>query len=643
MTEVSKPGSLVSRTGEDVELRRLLPVTSKAAEPHSTSCHDEVPTGPRILQLDAHFESGGAWAGVDQLTELAYLGLLEIGEDAIVEEHLLELHMVLLKYRDRIRPKYLCLTDTATTAEKTRFYPADRAYRLVHGLIGMVLQWKRALLDRSRWVVIVRNFDHAQHLATRFFGELARRSAAEGEIDVIVETRQHDWSDIALRLPGMQAVPAAPWITELKSDPAAPDDLSDVEIQTLEMQVEDSIDSLLDQQYHILFTYYRSSGDDLAAARVSLKLFIIYNSYGYYHEAKHFLASILPYFDQLVGTDEAQRIYCVSRMNICLVMINDPVGALRIVEELADSYLTRPRLLADMNYILGMHYLRYAEAKDIGRAEQHILRAVGLIRAANDDPESGQNPFQKVFIDNGLAFLRARQGRHQEALDLCQSGYEFLTKALGEDRHRLHRSVLQYNIAQVYVMLGELDKGLEYYRKAIGMDPYYSEYHNEVGNILQDQRRYQEANESYMQAIWYSAPYPEVYFNKAVCHARQDELQDALTCFQISLELKPNQPECHALRADVLREIGRVDEALEGYNTAIALGYDSTAVRVNRAVLHYNNGSYELALSDMDHVIAGDAQEAAHYENRAAIYEAMNREDLYLCDLRTAQRCREAA
>src|SRR5579871_3626860 len=42
------------------------------------------PANPaRIFQLDASFESGGAWAGVEQLVEAAYLGLQELGEHAI--------------------------------------------------------------------------------------------------------------------------------------------------------------------------------------------------------------------------------------------------------------------------------------------------------------------------------------------------------------------------------------------------------------------------------------------------------------------------------------------------------------------------------------------------------------------------------
>jgi tetratricopeptide (TPR) repeat protein len=623
---------VTSPTSQRAELWRLIPVAIAPAV-----SQEAVQDISRIFQLDASFDTAGTWAGVTDLVETAYLELMGSRRTSVIQQHLYELHHILLNYRDRIDPEYFCLTDTASPAEKTRFYAPDRAHRLVHGLVGMILQWKRTLHDQDRWVVVVRNFDQAQHLATRFFVELARRSAVGFHIDVVIESR---YDDLTPRLSGMEVVAAAQWIADLRPDPRRPPNPTQAEVEAC---VKYSSDVVLEQEYPMLLAHYRSIGNDLQAARVALKVFIIYNSYGYYHEARKLMDIILPYFDQIVGADEVERIYYVSKMNICLVMTDDPDGGLRVIGDLAASYLTKPHLVANMHYILGMHYLRYAEDKDIQRAEYHILLAVDHIRAARDTPDLPEYPFKKVFIDNGLAFLRARQGRHQEALDLCQSGYEFLTKEMGEDRHLLHRSVLQYNIAQVYVMIGRLDEGLEYYRNAIRMDPNYSEYHNEIGNILQEQERFQEAIEYYLQAIQRSAPYAEVYFNKAVCHLRLGELEDALVCFDWTLELNPAQPESHALRADVLRELERNDEALFGYDTAIALGYDTTAVRVNRAVLHYNNGSFDLALEDMDHVIAHDAQDPSHYENRAAIYQAINREDLYLRDLGLAERVREIA
>lgn len=620
-----------------LKLLLLIPDASVTILPRRPQRRADPTARPQVFQVDAGFATGGAWAGVDRLAEAAYLGLIEAGHSRIVEEHKLELHMVLPARRARIRPTNLCLTDTADDAEKTRYHQLDRAYRIVNGMVGLLLQWKRLACGPGHWTVIARNFDDAQHLAARFFAELARRSAADGEIDVVVESG----CDVLYRLRGMQAAPAASWIAELLRADAAPPRAP--EFGTTAPEAEDGADLMSEHLYLEALTRHRASGDKLSAARTALKLFVVYCHHGYYHEARALMDVFLPFFAQLTGNDEVVRVYYVGRMNICLVMTNDPGGALRLISEVAASHLTEPHLLANVNYSLGMHHLRYAHARDIDRAEQHLLQAAALARAAGEAASGRRDPFQTVFIDNGLAFLRARQGRHQEALDLCRSGYEFLTSRVGEDRHRLHRSVLLYNIAQVAVMLGRTDEGIEYFRKSIDMDPFYSEYHNEIGNLLQEQGRYHEAAEHYVQAIRCSAPYAEVYFNKALCHLRLGELEDALECFQTTLELNPAQPEACALQADVLRELGRPDEALECYDAAIALGSDSTAVRVNRAVLHYSNGMYGLALADMDYVIARNPSDPAHYENRAAIHRAMQREELCLRDLEAAERCQEPA
>ena len=128
----------------------------------------------RMIHVDAQFDAGGAWAGVSELADAAYCGLRDRGADAVLRAHLLALHAVLPEHRDHLHPDHLCLTDTAGDAEKTRFHPLNRAYRLVHELVGLMFAWKQAVDEPGKWAVIVWNFDQAQHLGSRFFAELAK-------------------------------------------------------------------------------------------------------------------------------------------------------------------------------------------------------------------------------------------------------------------------------------------------------------------------------------------------------------------------------------------------------------------------------------------------------------------------------------
>ena len=188
MNHVAISEAPVEQPVEPARLYRLRPIPPGLSVPRPAPHAEQPRTDGRIFHLDARFESGGTWAGVEQLVEAAYLGLLKAGADDVIKAHLLELHLALPQYRDRVRPKYLSLTETVGADERTRFYALDHAYRLVHGLVNVVLQWKRLADDPSPWTVVAWNFDDAEHLARRFFTELARRAAPGREVDVVVET-----------------------------------------------------------------------------------------------------------------------------------------------------------------------------------------------------------------------------------------------------------------------------------------------------------------------------------------------------------------------------------------------------------------------------------------------------------------------
>lgn len=571
----------------------------------------------RILEVDACFTRGGVWTGVQDLIALAYAELLAQGRHDIIDRHNYELHMVLLKRRAELPLAYASLTDLSTGVEKTRNFPLDRAYRIVHGLVGFVLEWRATDASTAPWTIRISRLGQAQHLASRFFTELARRAATRGGIRI--EQDAH-----------------------ASTEPEGPPRLDGVDVAALEQRIAALGLEAAEEHYPGLLAHYREAGNERAAAEIALKALCLYNHYGYYHESGSFADTVLPHVAALAPDEETRWNY-IGNIFQGLVMIGRQDAALGVVETLAEPYLTRADLRAKMHYLLSMIHLRYAVTPNLALAEKHILAAVDYIDAAEPDIAPDDFHFLKVFIDNGLAFLRVRQNRKADALALCQAGFQRLTAALGDARHRLHRSVLQYNAAQVYVALDQPQAALDHYAKSIAMDPHYSEYYNESANLLQGLERYRDALTTYDRAIRYSAPYPEVYFNKAVCHSQLEEWDAALASFAHSLELNPDQPEAYLLRAEVLAGLDRDEEALADLDRVIAADEGAVSARVNRAVLYFNQSAYERALADMDRVIALEPGNPEHYENRAEIFRALRDADRCTQDRRHAEQLHASA
>lgn len=619
-------------------LLRLMPSADIGPQPEASAGK----TPDRVFRINVDFSHDGAWSGVRRLVADAYLELSANADVALLERHAYELHRVLPEYRDRIVLKHACLTDTAHGSERTRNFPLDRAYRLAHGLVGMLLQWKRTLGAGQHWMVVVENFDRAQHLGARFIAELARRAAPGDDFEVLV-VGAADNEALKAQAPGMRFLETHRTFASLGLTPSSPPSLSDEEREAIERRLEGNDILEWEDHYPALLAHYSAKGDAAESARIALRALCICNHYGYYHESASFADTVLPHFESIVGDDQDARWNYIGNIFQGLATTGAEDRALEIVLTLAEPHVTRADIRARMHYLLSMAYLRYTKAANLAKAEEHIVKAGAAVAEAQPQMEPDAYVFLKVFIDNGLAFLRVRQGRQAEALSLCQAGYALLTQDLGEERHQLHRSVLQYNTAQVYVMLNHAEEAMEHYRKSIAMDPYYSEYYNEVGNILQRLERFEEASAMYDRAIEYSAPYPEVLYNKGICHVSLDMPGEAIGCFSRSLELNPAQPEIYMLRAELHEAEDRLDDAMADYDAAIALSPDAIPARVNRAVLHFNADRFELALADMDHVIGIDSGEPSHYLNRAEIHKAMAQRELYQRDLAAAEACEAAA
>ena len=101
------------------------------------------------------------------------------------------------------------------------------------------------------------------------------------------------------------------------------------------------------------------------------------------------------------------------------------------------------------------------------------------------------------------------------------------------------------NLGIVLAELGKSDEAIESYLQALKIKPDYAEVHNHLGNTLTDSGKIKEAINSYQKALSYKPDYAEVYNNLGNASKYLGMSKDAINNYSKALELQPNHPEAN--------------------------------------------------------------------------------------------------
>ncbi|HET9227473.1 MAG TPA: tetratricopeptide repeat protein [Thermoanaerobaculia bacterium] len=568
--------------------------------------------GIRTFLLDVRFDEGGPWAGLrDLFGEL----MTEVRRRPDLQrQYAAELAYVLPALKKELGVRNQTLTDLAPPEEKVRNYPADRAYRVVHGLIDLLTSLKAATDGDRPWLIACDSFDRISHIGRRFFRDLARRRGEQMNLLLLLAVAPGRAAEVEELLPdGAVRVSA-----DLASEDGNPTkDREAALARALDLEVLAASDPDLAEVHAAeILRCFRLAGQDRKVFGWTCRAQEIYNSLGFYEDA-------------LVYGHEAWRRYQEFglslpdlRWSLFVKLFMSTVGLQRAVEaqELVESSgilhePMPPARRAQLYYLVSMLYIRYLPERDLARGEELLEQALTDLETAEMPPE--EYHFYWVFNRNGLALVRHLQGRYEEAIELCEQGFERLKIHLAAEKHKLHRSVLLYNLAQVYAAIGSLDKSIEYYSAALEMDPAYSEYYNDRGSLYLRLGRLEEAKADYWRAIELSPPYHEVWTNLGQCHRQSGAWLDAVRAYSTAIDLQPANPVALFGRAQALEVLSREEEALADYDRVIELRPDRWDARGCRAVLLYQRGELERSLEDLHRAIALAPTQADLYFNRS--------------------------
>lgn len=566
--------------------------------------------------VSCDFHEGGLWAGINDVFRSMSSAFLARRPD-LVQKHDYELVHVLPELRRSIVVRNPTLTDTASFHEKVRNYPADRAFRIVQGLIDFLDEWKASSASGERWVLACDGFDAISHIGRRFFRELMRRRGAALQMTLVIAVEPGQGESAAAHFRPSLLGPR--YRLDLPREESRRLDPEEAARRALELEARLGSDRIeIERHLPELIRLWEQAGNAEMLLRPRLWGLELYNTTGFYEDALVYGEGALAAIRRHPFGDPKEM-----EWSVFIKLFMSLVGLRRSAE--ADALITGEMVGRDLDaekraklcYLLAMLHARYFPERDLARGEEYLEE--GLRHLAQSSLTGGEREFQYVFNRNGLAMIRTFQRRFDEALETCLAGFVHLEKHLGDDRYRLHRSVLLYNMAQVYTAIGSYDQAIVHYSRAIEMDPNYSEYYNERGSAHLKLGDLAAALADYQVAIELSPPYHEVFMNLGHCCRLMGRWRDAVAAYDRSLDLEPDQSEALLVRAQALEALGEVERAFEDYCEVLRLQPDDWRASASRAVLHYEAGRHAESRADLDRAIGLVPGCAELYRNRGVV------------------------
>jgi len=149
-----------------------------------------------------------------------------------------------------------------------------------------------------------------------------------------------------------------------------------------------------------------------------------------------------------------------------------------------------------------------------------------------------------------------------------------------------------------FLQAGALDLAAEKFRKVIEIDPSIPQIHNNLGAVLKEQGRWEEAIISYRNALRIDPSWKSALNNLSSCLVITEQFAEAETVARRALALQPGNTTAMANLGMALQELGRWEEAIvlcrKGiardpkvitFYTCLSRALLSANPRCNRAVL----------------------------------------------------------
>jgi tetratricopeptide (TPR) repeat protein len=106
-----------------------------------------------------------------------------------------------------------------------------------------------------------------------------------------------------------------------------------------------------------------------------------------------------------------------------------------------------------------------------------------------------------------------------------------------------NNSIAHCELGRALNQSGKPNEALEYYLKALQINPNYAEAHNNIGAILARQNKYKEAVIHFYEALRIDSGYAGAYYNLGKIFASQGRIKESILNYRKALSFRPDRTE----------------------------------------------------------------------------------------------------
>lgn len=200
------------------------------------------------------------------------------------------------------------------------------------------------------------------------------------------------------------------------------------------------------------------------------------------------------------------------------------------------------------------------------------------------------------IVDRLLPYILENRELNDKGISLLQKAHQQIGKKKTEDRTAEDWFIVGYYAQQIQ----DYDEAQAHYTQAVLKNPEFEAAYKFRAAVCIDTRQFEDAEYDLKKALELDPSYSDAHFEFARLYHEQDENNLAMEKLNELLEKEPDYSDAYALLGSTYEKTGAYDKAIDTFDKAIELDPDSGHYYTQRGLAHYFADNFEVAKSDLE-------------------------------------------